>query len=99
MLIASLQAVVSVPFLAAGLRAAHGGELQPLGTRDPLAKNLGYHNDVGGIDAEAFPEFAADRTCANCNLFQGAEGDATGGCAIFPGKSVVAGGWCKVWAP
>src|ERR1700733_715674 len=26
------------------------------------------------------------------------KGDASGGCNIFAGKSVTAGGWCKVWA-
>jgi cytochrome c553 len=24
-------------------------------------------------------------------------GDARGGCVLFPGKSVPAAGWCKVW--
>jgi len=38
-------------------------------------------------------------TCANCALYQGAEGSKQGPCQIFPGKEVKAGGWCSSWAP
>jgi|SRR4051812_2691166 hypothetical protein len=38
-------------------------------------------------------------TCANCGLYQGHSGAATGPCQIFPGKSVTAAGWCSSWAP
>ena len=38
-------------------------------------------------------------TCANCALYQGAEGSAQGPCQIFPGKEVRAAGWCTSWAP
>src|SRR5215472_7654564 len=37
-------------------------------------------------------------TCANCALYQGAEGSKQGPCQIFPGKEVRAGGWCSSWA-
>ena len=41
----------------------------------------------------------AGSTCANCALYQGAEGSKQGPCQIFPGKEVKAGGWCSSWAP
>ena len=62
-----------------------------------MAVALGYHADAAAVDKSAFAEFAEDRTCANCVQFKGGDGDATGPCALFPGKTVDAGGWCKVW--
>jgi hypothetical protein len=38
-------------------------------------------------------------TCANCALYQGHSGSATGLCQIFAGKQVKAAGWCSSWAP
>jgi hypothetical protein len=38
-------------------------------------------------------------TCANCGLYQGANGSAQGACQLFPGKDVKASGWCSSWAP
>ena len=38
-------------------------------------------------------------SCANCALYQGAEGSKQGPCQIFPGKEVKAAGWCTSWAP
>ena len=37
--------------------------------------------------------------CANCGLYQGANGSARGPCSLFPGKEVKAAGWCSSWAP
>jgi len=37
-------------------------------------------------------------SCANCALYQGAEGSKQGPCQIFPGKEVKAAGWCTSWA-
>ena len=37
-------------------------------------------------------------TCANCALYQGANGSTQGPCQIFPGKEVKAAGWCSAWA-
>lgn len=42
---------------------------------------------------------APGSTCANCALYQGAEGSKQGPCQIFPGKEVKAAGWCSSWAP
>jgi len=38
-------------------------------------------------------------SCANCALYQGAEGSKQGPCQIFPGREVKATGWCTSWAP
>mgnify|MGYP001116311820 CR=1 FL=1 len=55
---------------------------------DPTAKSLGYTENSE----------KPDQTCANCALYQG--GDAPeGNCPLFPGKQVVATGWCKSYAP
>ena len=37
-------------------------------------------------------------SCANCALYQGADGSTQGPCQIFPGKEVKAAGWCSSWA-
>lgn len=38
-----------------------------------------------------------EQNCANCQLYTGEAGAEWGPCAIFPGKSVAAKGWCKSW--
>lgn len=96
-LIAGLQGAVFVPLAALTTRVARSGDLKPLAADDPTGKALGYHADASAVDKSAFAEFEEGRSCANCVQYQGADGDASGGCAIFPGKSVSAGGWCKVW--
>jgi hypothetical protein len=35
--------------------------------------------------------------CANCGLYQGANGSTQGPCQLFPGKDVKAAGWCSSW--
>jgi High potential iron-sulfur protein len=72
--------------------------LQPLSPSDTQAQALGFVTDASTVNAAANPTFKAGQKCATCAQFQGKQGDATAGCAIFPGHSVPAGGWCKVWA-
>jgi high potential iron-sulfur protein len=72
-------------------------DLPALDPRDPAAVTLGFTNDATHVDATANPTYAHGQTCANCQQFQGKPGDALGGCVLFPGKSVPAAGWCKVW--
>ena len=84
-------ALKTLPFLVAldlGIPTASAASSPPLDPSDPTAKALGY------VDASAKP----DQKCANCTQFQGQTTDSRGGCNIFPGKSVAAGGWCSVWA-
>ena len=54
--------------------------------------------DPTAVALEYVAESATDgQNCANCQLYTGEEGAELGPCAIFPGKSVRAAGWCKSW--
>jgi hypothetical protein len=79
-------AVVPAAAMLAGSRAFAAAP--PLDPNEPTAKALGYTSTA--------PNPA--QKCATCAQFQGASGDASGGCTIFPGKTVAAAGWCKAWA-
>lgn len=80
-----------------GSRPSVAADLAPLDPKDPTAVTLGFTNDANHVDAAANPTYARGQTCANCQQYQGKSGDARGGCVLFPGKSVPAVGWCKVW--
>jgi hypothetical protein len=69
-------------------RQALGAATPLLDPADPMAKALAY------IEVSAKP----DQKCSNCAQFQGKAGDSRAACAIFPGKTVAAAGWCSVWA-
>jgi High potential iron-sulfur protein len=60
----------------------------------PQAKAVKYVEDAAGASGGT-----AGSRCANCALYQGAEGSKQGPCQIFPGKDVKATGWCTSWAP
>jgi hypothetical protein len=62
--------------------------LPALDPHEPTAVTLGFVNDS---------PHTADQNCANCEQFIGKPSDLRGGCVLFPGKSVPAAGWCKVW--
>jgi len=84
-------ALKAFPFLIAldlGIQTASAATLPPLDPSDPTAKALGY------VSSSAKP----DQKCATCAQFLGQAADTQGGCNIFAGKSVAAGGWCSVWA-
>lgn len=80
-------------------------ELPRLEESDPTAMALGYKHNVEDINAEMFPRRStepngSEQYCDNCVLYTGEAGeDVWGPCALFPGKSVHAKGWCNVWAP
>ncbi len=89
-----LSLAVSVAPLAAGaLRVAQAGDAALLSAKSPEAKAVQYTED-----AKSAKGAAAGSTCANCALYQGANGSAQGPCQIFPGKQVKAAGWCSSWA-
>ena len=69
-----------------------------LDEKDPQAVALGYVADAAKVDTKKFPKFAAGQNCANCALYQGKAGAASGPCALFPGKDVTAKGWCQAYA-
>jgi hypothetical protein len=60
----------------------------------PEAKAVKYVED-----AKQAKGATAGSSCANCGLYQGANGSAQGPCQLFPGKEVKASGWCSSWAP
>ncbi len=69
--------------------------LPKLPLTDATAKALAYAEDATKVKHAAFK---AGSNCANCNLYKGAKGAATGPCTLFPKNSVVAKGWCSAWA-
>ena len=84
-------------FVTAG-RTSYASELPHLAEDDPMAQSMKYTHDSSSVDPSSRTNPAADQTCANCALVQGADGDAWRPCQIFPGKAVSADGWCAVWA-
>ena len=68
---------------------------------NPSAVALGYKHNAADIDTAKYPKKAgpegAKQLCLNCSLYQ-PKTEVLGGCQIFPGKNVAAGGWCNVWA-
>lgn len=80
-----LKGVLAAPAIT--LAGFHGSaQAALLAESDPVAQALGYVT-TSATDGQA---------CANCALYQGG-GAAQGGCPIFPGKEVLAAGWCKSW--
>ena len=74
--------------------SANSQELPKLALDDPLAVGLMYVEDATTSEA---PTYKAGQTCDNCLQIQGNDGDAWRPCAIIPGKSVAAAGWCSAW--
>lgn len=60
---------------------------EQLSTDDPTAKALQY------VHASA----VEGANCDNCMYIQGEAGAEWRPCAIFPGKTVNAKGWCSAW--
>jgi len=75
---------------------AAGENLPHLSESDPLAKSLGYQSSAKNVDQSKFPTYKAGEHCGLCRFFQGTAGASSGfgGCQIFAGYSVNAGGWC-----
>ena len=48
-------------------------------------------------DAKEAKGATPGNNCANCGLYQGANGSTQGPCQLFPGKDVKAAGWCSSW--
>jgi len=82
-------AILAVPLVASA--APHVEE------SDEAAQQLGYRHDSSQVDGAKFPKHQAGQRCADCSFFQGAAGDAWGGCAMFGRKQVSGAGWCSAW--
>jgi|SRR5579859_5667785 len=81
-----------VPAAAPLLRGALAADLPPVTPDDPTAKAVKYVSDASkAIGAKPGSK------CASCTLYQGTATSDQGGCALFPGKSVKANGWCTSW--
>lgn len=93
----SLCGAASLPLSGVPTRSAWAADPVPLTEDDPLAKKLAYRIDASSVDPSEFPNYQAGQTCANCLHYKGAEDADAGLCALFPGKTVEAKGWCKVW--
>jgi High potential iron-sulfur protein len=86
---------LSVAPMAAGpLRTALAAPAPLLPVSAPEAKAVKYVED-----ARTAKDAQPGNNCANCGLYQGAEGSTQGPCQLFPGKDVKAAGWCNKWAP
>jgi hypothetical protein len=79
---------VSVPLSSLiNSRTALAQDLPMVDPADPVAVALEYIEESAD---EA-------KLCSNCVLYTDPEAAESGPCAVFPGKSVKAGGWCKSW--
>ncbi len=92
----------AVPVTAISIRqTAEAQDLPPVELEDPTARALYYLHDAANVDT-SIPQgarYMPGQNCANCVQIQGNDGDEWRPCALFPGKSVNAAGWCSVWAP
>lgn len=64
---------------------------------DQEAIAMNYRADASTVDAAKFPKFKPGQTCANCSLYAGDKGAASGPCGLFMFKDVTAIGWCNAW--
>jgi hypothetical protein len=85
--------VASTTFFSTESRA----DVPLLAENDPTAQALGYKTDVAKVDKAKFPRYQTGQTCANCQLYQGKPGSATGPCTTYGGKLVYANGWCNAY--
>ena len=72
---------------------ARAADLPLLEPADPAARRLQYMADASRAKA------AKGNSCAICGLYQGTYGSKQGPCQLFPGKGVLASGWCSSWEP
>jgi hypothetical protein len=86
-------AVVLTPLAASKLTAVAAANPR-LNPAEPSAKAVKYVEDAKHAQGAT-----AGSRCDNCALYEGASGSAQGACQIFPGKDVMAAGWCSSWAP
>lgn len=89
----------TMPAAAALLAGGTAAFAQParLDEKDPQAVGLGYKHDAGKVDPKKYPQWAAGRNCANCQLYAAKAADSWGPCGAVGGKLVNAKGWCIAW--
>lgn len=85
------------PVAAAAPPAAPAAATGPLlDEKDSQAMALGYVAVAAKADKAKFPKYADGLACGNCALYQGGAAEQ-GGCPLFPGKQVLAKGWCSAY--
>ena len=92
-----LSAVAAAGLVVSPSREASAQDMPRIEESDPVAQSLKYTHDASSVDPATRANPAPEQNCANCALIQGNDGDAFRPCAIFPGKSVAAAGWCSAW--
>lgn len=90
-------APAAAPVPAAPPASGETASLTVLDEKDPQAMALGYVEDASRADTAKFKNYVTGNLCSNCGNYLGSATDAAAGCNIFPGKSVVAKGWCSAW--
>lgn len=94
----ALGATQLLPATAQAAAAPAASSLPHVTPQDPTALALSYFEDASKVDAKKFPTYKAGQLCSNCLQATGnLAKDAWLGCNLFPGKSVAAKGWCKVY--
>lgn len=89
-----LAATLVAPLALLRSRRARAADLPLLDPSSPAARKLEYVADASQAKAAA-----KGNSCANCGLYQGTYGSKQGACQLFPGKDVLASGWCSSWEP
>ncbi len=85
--------LAAAPF-ANALLTGTASAADPISETDPQAIALKYKADA----TKAAERKDATALCSNCNFYTGKAGEASGPCALFQGKLVMANGWCSAWA-
>jgi len=90
-------AVGSLPILL--LRDVEAADV--VSEQDELAMQLGYVTEASRADTGRFPKRAEpggdQQFCRTCQFFKADSDSGTGGCVVFGGRTVRAGGWCNSW--
>ena len=89
-----LMGAMIAPLVLFRSRRAQAADQPLLNPSSPEARKLKYV-----ADASQAKTAAKGNSCSNCGLYQGANGSKQGACQLFPGKDVLAGGWCSSWEP
>ena len=83
-------ALAPIGFLSS--RRARAANLPLVDPSSAAAKELGYVPDASHAKSAA-----KGSHCGSCAMYQGAYGSTEGACHLFPGKNVLATGWCRSW--
>lgn len=73
---------------------SNAADLPLLEPSSPAARKRKYIADASQAKA-----LTNGNSCASCGLYQGTYGSRQGACQLFPGRDVLASGWCSAWEP